>query len=48
MSARIVKDKAITAEEAAALIENGEVIGTSGFTPAGYPKAIPVALVLEK
>lgn len=44
MSARIVKDKAISAEEAAELIENGEVIGTSGFTPAGYPKAIPVAL----
>lgn len=34
----------MTAEEAASLIRNGETIGTSGFTPAGYPKAIPKAL----
>ncbi len=41
---QIVTQKRMTAEEAAALIQNGEVISTSGFTPAGYPKAIPVAL----
>lgn len=34
----------ITAEEAAVLIENGESIGFSGFTPAGAAKAIPLAL----
>jgi acetyl-CoA hydrolase/succinyl-CoA:acetate CoA-transferase len=41
---QIVTQKRMTAEEVAALIQNGEVISTSGFTPAGYPKAIPVAL----
>ena len=34
----------MTAAEAAALINHGEVLGCSGFTPAGYPKAIPTAL----
>jgi len=34
----------MTAEEAAALIHNGETIGFSGFTPAGTPKAVPRAL----
>lgn len=33
-----------TAEEAAALIKPGMNIGASGFTPAGYPKAVPLAL----
>ncbi len=26
------------------LIKDGMIIGTSGFTPSGYPKAIPLAL----
>lgn len=34
----------LTAEEAAAMIENGSTIGFSGFTPAGAAKAIPRAL----
>ncbi|MGF1678563.1 MAG: acetyl-CoA hydrolase/transferase family protein [Candidatus Methylacidiphilales bacterium] len=34
----------ITAEEAAALIQHGQTIGFSGFTPAGAAKAIPKAL----
>ena len=34
----------LTAEEAAALIQNGQTIGFSGFTPAGSPKAVPRAL----
>ncbi len=34
----------LTAEEAAALIENGQTIGFSGFTPAGACKEIPKAL----
>src|SRR5512135_2003932 len=32
------------AEEAAKLIPNGAVVGMSGFTGAGYPKAVSVAL----
>jgi acetyl-CoA hydrolase len=34
----------LTAEEAAALIEHGRTVGFSGFTPAGVPKAIPLAI----
>lgn len=37
----------LTAEEAAALISNGETIGFSGFTPAGAAKAIPRALAVK-
>lgn len=36
--------KIVTAEEAAAFIKPGMNIGTSGFTPSGYPKAVPMAL----
>lgn len=36
--------KVMTAEEAAKFINDGMVVGTSGFTPAGYPKAVPLAL----
>jgi len=36
--------KIITAEEAANLIKNGDVIGFSGFTAAGCPKAVTKAL----
>lgn len=34
----------LTAQEAAALIRNGDNLGCSGFTPSGSPKAIPMAL----
>lgn len=34
----------LTAQEAAALINNGDNLGCSGFTPSGSPKAIPMAL----
>ena len=34
----------LNAAEAAALIENGQTVGFSGFAPAGAPKAIPLAL----
>ena len=33
-----------TAEEAAELISDGMTVGVSGFTPSGYPKAVPLAL----
>src|SRR6266702_1449238 len=36
--------KIMPAEAAAALIPNGAIIATSGFTGAGYPKAVPLAL----
>lgn len=36
--------KIVSAEVAAAVIKPGMNIATSGFTPAGYPKAVPLAL----
>lgn len=39
-----LRSKIVSAEEAAAIIKPGMNIGTSGFTPAGYPKAVPMAL----
>ena len=37
-------DKVMTADEAAALIPARVSVGMSGFTGAGYPKAVPMAL----
>ena len=34
----------MSAEEAAELIRHDEILGVSGFTLAGYPKAVPTAL----
>ncbi len=34
----------MSAEEAAALVQPGYIIGMSGFTGSGYPKAVPTAL----
>ena len=39
-----LQSKICTAEEAAANIKPGMNVGTSGFTPSGYPKAVPLAL----
>jgi succinyl-CoA:acetate CoA-transferase len=36
--------RVVTAEEAAAYIGPGDAVGISGFTGAGYPKAVPGAL----
>ncbi|MDQ5987919.1 MAG: Succinyl-CoA:coenzyme A transferase [Syntrophus sp. SKADARSKE-3] len=36
--------KIMTAEEAAQIITDGMHVGVSGFTPSGYPKAVPLAL----
>ena len=36
--------KTMSAEEAAELIRHDEILGVSGFTLAGYPKAVPTAL----
>ncbi|MDR2697942.1 MAG: acetyl-CoA hydrolase [Holophagales bacterium] len=37
-------NKVISAEEALKYFKHGMSLGWSGFTPAGYPKAIPIAL----
>ena len=34
----------LAADEAAALIQNGQTLGVSGFTPAGAAKVVPRAL----
>lgn len=39
-----LKEKVMKSEEAAKFIEDGMNVVTSGFTPAGYPKAVPLAL----
>ena len=48
MSSRVLNpalaQRAMGAEEAAALIDSGTRIGMSGFTGSGYPKAVPMAL----
>ena len=36
--------KFVSAEEAAAHINHGDIVGFSGFTPAGCPKEVPTAL----
>ncbi|MBP7676172.1 MAG: propionyl-CoA--succinate CoA transferase, partial [Thermoanaerobaculia bacterium] len=41
---RALLDRRVSAEEAAAMIRPGDTVGMSGFTGAGYPKAVPVAL----
>lgn len=39
-----LQKKIMTADEAAELTKDGMTVATSGFTPAGYPKAVPLAL----
>ena len=39
-----LQKKIMTADGAAELIKDGMIVATSGFTPAGYPKAVPLAL----
>ncbi len=42
---KALADKVMSAKEAAAFIKAGSNVGMSGFTGAGYPKAVPAALV---
>ncbi|MBP3089201.1 acetyl-CoA hydrolase/transferase family protein [Corynebacterium sp. sy017] len=48
MSERIanakLSSKVMTAQEAAQFVNNGDTVGMSGFTGAGYPKALPTAI----
>lgn len=39
-----LRAKVTSAREAAELIRDGMTMGASGFTPSGYPKAVPLAL----
>ncbi len=39
-----LRQRIMSADEAAALINNGDNIGMSGFTGSGYPKEFPSAL----
>ncbi len=39
-----LKAKLMSAEEAAQFVHNGDLVGMSGFTGAGYPKALPTAI----
>lgn len=39
-----VAGKVMSAEKATDFIQNGDNLGVSGFTPSGYPKAVPLAL----
>ena len=38
-----LKNKLMSAEQAAQFIKTGMMIGVSGFTSVGYPKAVPLA-----
>lgn len=39
-----LQKKVTSAEEASMIIKDGMTVATSGFTPSGYPKAVPLAL----
>ena len=39
-----ITTKKCSAADAADMIRNGDVLGVSGFTLAGYPKAVPLAI----
>jgi succinyl-CoA:acetate CoA-transferase len=42
---KALNDMSMSAEDAAEFIVSGDHVGMSGFTGAGYPKAVPAALV---
>jgi succinyl-CoA:acetate CoA-transferase len=42
-----LREKRMSAEEASALIRPGMTVAMSGFTGAGYPKAVPQALAMR-
>ncbi len=42
-----LKSKIMSADAAASLIHNGAILGMSGFTGSGYPKAVPLALAAQ-
>lgn len=44
MDCESLRDRMMSAEDAAGLIACGSTVGLSGFTGSGYPKAVPMAL----
>jgi succinyl-CoA:acetate CoA-transferase len=44
---KVLAQRVMSGEEAAALIQPGSQIGMSGFTGSGYPKAVPMALARQ-
>src|SRR5690349_2838376 len=44
ISSSALRSRVMSAEAAAALVSSGSTVGMSGFTGAGYPKAVPLAL----
>ncbi len=44
MKCDVLQEKIMPAGRAAEFIHDGFVVATSGFTPSGYPKAVPLAL----
>ena len=40
----VLRERIMSADQAAGLIQSGMTLGMSGFTPAGAPKAVPQAL----
>ncbi|MCP8891655.1 acetyl-CoA hydrolase/transferase family protein [Sphingomonas faeni] len=44
MHCEALRDRIMSAEDAAGLITSGSTVGLSGFTGSGYPKAVPMAL----
>ena len=42
-----LESKIMTADEAADLMKNSSVVGISGFTSSGYPKAVPLSLAAK-
>jgi succinyl-CoA:acetate CoA-transferase len=42
-----LRSKVMSAAEAASFIQDGHNVGMSGFTGAGYPKAVPLALARQ-
>ena len=40
----VVAGKVMSAEAATEFVKDGDNVGVSGFTPSGYPKAVPLAL----
>ncbi len=42
-----LRDRVMSAEDAALLIRDGDTVAVSGFTPSGCPKAVPLALAQQ-
>lgn len=39
-----LRSRIMSPQEAAKIVKDGMCVGCSGFTPSGYPKAVPLAI----